>query len=149
VPSSSSLLKLRRPFEQVKGLCTKSPHFVPIDQDSHQSRPRLLQGHVIHDHLTYGNTGEHTEVNSHKPFPKTIINVGAETHNNNTAATIHRKQAAVFPEGWWDLVARVERANWAGANSQAALSCFVHVVMTNIPSEGSGRFGGVRDLVSS
>jgi hypothetical protein len=146
VPSSSRLLKLRRPFEPVKGLCTKSPHFVPIDQDSHQSRPRLLQGHVIHAHLTYGNTGEHTEVNSHKPFPKTW---GLRPTNNNTAATLHRKQAAAFPEGWWDLVARVERANWAGANSQAALSCFVHVVMTNIPSEGSGRLGGVLDLVSS
>jgi hypothetical protein len=26
---------------------------------------------VIHAHLTYGNTGEHTEVNSHKQFPQT------------------------------------------------------------------------------
>jgi hypothetical protein len=49
----------------------KSPDFVLIDQDLHQSRPRLSQGHVIHAHLTYGITGEHTEVNSHKQFPQT------------------------------------------------------------------------------
>jgi len=30
------------------------------------SSSRLSQGHIIHAHLTYGNTGEHTEVKSHK-----------------------------------------------------------------------------------
>jgi hypothetical protein len=71
VSSSSRLLKLRQPFESVKGHWTKSPDFVLIEWDFPQSRPRLLQGHVIHAHLTYGNTGEHTEVNPHKQFPQT------------------------------------------------------------------------------
>jgi hypothetical protein len=42
-----------------------------VDHGVHQSRPRLSRGHIIHAYLTYGNPGEHTEVNSHKPFPQT------------------------------------------------------------------------------
>ena len=57
VPSSPRLLKHRRPFESVKGHWVKSPGFVLTDQDLHPSRPRLSQGHIIHAHLTYGNTG--------------------------------------------------------------------------------------------
>ena len=41
--------------------------------------------------------------------------VGPRGH---TAATLHRKRSAAFPEGWRAIVARVERANWAGANPQ-------------------------------
>jgi len=65
-----------------------------------------------------------------------ILTADAKHRANNTAANLHRKQAAAFPEGWRALVARVERANWAGANSPAALSCFVRVVMGDIPSGG-------------
>jgi hypothetical protein len=49
----------------------KFSDFALIDQGLHQSRPRLSRGHIIHAHLTYGNPGEHIEVNSHKPFPQT------------------------------------------------------------------------------
>jgi hypothetical protein len=34
------------------------------------SSSRVSRGHIIHAHLTYGNPGEHTEVDSHKPFPQ-------------------------------------------------------------------------------
>ena len=32
----------------------------------------------------------------------------------HTAATLHRRRSAAFPEGWRAIVARVERANWGG-----------------------------------
>ena len=62
VPSPKAQVTLRvrqRPLDEVS-------RFRPIDQDLHPSRPRLSQGHILHAHLTSGNTGEHTKVNSHK-----------------------------------------------------------------------------------
>ncbi len=55
---------------------TKSLDFVLTEQDSHQSRPHLSQGHVIHAHPTMGIRGT-----PRGQFPQTILtNVEAETH---------------------------------------------------------------------
>jgi hypothetical protein len=64
-----------------------------------------------------------------------ILTADARHRSDDTAADLHKKQAASFPEGWRALVARIEQENWAGANSQAALSAFVRVVMGEAPSE--------------
>ncbi len=64
-----------------------------------------------------------------------VLTTDARHRSDDAAAALHRKQAAAFPECWRALVARVEQGNWAGANSQAALSAFVRVVMGESPSE--------------
>jgi len=64
-----------------------------------------------------------------------ILTAVARHRSDDAAADLHKHQAMSFPEGWRALVVRIEQANWAGANSQAALSAFVRVVMGEAPSE--------------
>jgi hypothetical protein len=49
-----TLLNPGAPSSPSRGRWTRSPNFVLTEQDLHQSRTLLVQGHVIHAHPTHG-----------------------------------------------------------------------------------------------